>query len=185
MEPIETTSPCQTAPHPVKGWGQQPTYKTFEPKLALYKRNAGTKKEQKLKEQLTVDWPKLRPHGQAPITDTVSDSMLCLKTGTQNSCPLRGSFQHLTETDADTHSQPLDRRWGHLWKIQGNIEVPKSHDNPTGRPKVSTNLDPWQLPETKLPTNTGTRLRSLAHVQQRATLPGLSVEEDMPNPAEI
>jgi hypothetical protein len=39
----------QTGPS-VEGWGHQPTYNTFDPKLVLSKRNAGTKMEQRLKE---------------------------------------------------------------------------------------------------------------------------------------
>jgi hypothetical protein len=38
----ETTSSSQTGP-PVEGWGYQPTYKIFDPKLFLSKRKAGTK----------------------------------------------------------------------------------------------------------------------------------------------
>jgi hypothetical protein len=53
MEPEETTSSSQTG-LPVEEWGHQPTYKTFDPKLLLSKRNAGTKVEQRLKE-----WPNL------------------------------------------------------------------------------------------------------------------------------
>ena len=38
--------------------------------------------------------------------------------------------------------------------------------NPTGRTTVSTNLDPWELPETEPPTKEHTQagLRSLAHM---------------------
>ena len=45
----ETTSSSQTGP-PVEGWGHQPTYKTFDPKLVLSKRNAVGETEQRLKE---------------------------------------------------------------------------------------------------------------------------------------
>jgi hypothetical protein len=51
MEPEETTSSSQTGP-PVEGGGHQTTYKSFDPKLVLSKRNSGTKIEQRLKE-----WP--------------------------------------------------------------------------------------------------------------------------------
>ena len=54
VEPEETTSSSQTG-HPVEGWGHQPTYKTFDPKLVLSKRNAGTKMEQRLNKWLTSD----------------------------------------------------------------------------------------------------------------------------------
>jgi hypothetical protein len=49
MEPEETTSSSQIG-STVEGWRHQPTYKTFEPKLVLSKRNAGTKMEQRVKE---------------------------------------------------------------------------------------------------------------------------------------
>jgi hypothetical protein len=49
MEPEVSTSRCQKEP-PVEGWEQQYTYKTFNPKTLLSKRNDGTKMEQRLKE---------------------------------------------------------------------------------------------------------------------------------------
>ena len=48
MEPEETTSRSQIGPL-VKGWGHEPTHKTFDPKLVQSKRNARTKMEQRLK----------------------------------------------------------------------------------------------------------------------------------------
>jgi hypothetical protein len=36
----------------VEGYGHQPIYKTFDPKLLLLKKNTGTENEQRLKE-----WP--------------------------------------------------------------------------------------------------------------------------------
>jgi hypothetical protein len=39
----------QTGP-PVEGWGHQCPFKTFDPQLLLFKRNAETKMEQILKE---------------------------------------------------------------------------------------------------------------------------------------
>jgi hypothetical protein len=53
----------------------------FDPKLFLSRRNAGTKMEQKLKELPASDQAKLVP-GQAPISDTITDAMFCLQTGT-------------------------------------------------------------------------------------------------------
>ena len=41
---------------------------------------------------------------------------------------------------------------GPLWNIGGGIEGAKGDGNPIGRPTVSTNLHPWVLSETKLPT---------------------------------
>jgi hypothetical protein len=49
-----------------------------------------------------------------PIPDTISNALLCLQTGALHGCPLRGSTYQLTETDADTHSQVLDRGRGPL-----------------------------------------------------------------------
>ena len=49
MEPEETSSSSQSG-LTVERWGHQPTYKTFDPKLVLSKRNAETKMEHRLKE---------------------------------------------------------------------------------------------------------------------------------------
>jgi hypothetical protein len=37
-------------------------------------------------------------------------------------------------------------------RAKGTIEGPEGDGNRTGRPTVSTNLDPWKLPETETPT---------------------------------
>jgi hypothetical protein len=37
----------------------------------------------------------------------------------KNICHLRGFIQQMMETDAETHSQTLDRAQGILWKSQG------------------------------------------------------------------
>ncbi|EDL18955.1 mCG145970, partial [Mus musculus] len=37
----------------------------------------------------------------------------------RHNCPLKGSIQQLTETDAQTHSQTLGRALGVLWKSWG------------------------------------------------------------------
>jgi hypothetical protein len=37
------------------------------------------------------------------------------------------------------------------------IEDPQGYGNPTGRPTVSTNLDPWELLETEPPTKEHTQ----------------------------
>ena len=46
--------------------------------------------------------------------------------------------------------------WTEVWdpygRIRGRIEGGEWDANPIGRPKVSTNLDPRELPETELPT---------------------------------
>jgi hypothetical protein len=48
-EPEETISSSQRGSL-VEGWGHQPTYKTFDQKLVLSKRNAVGETEQRLKE---------------------------------------------------------------------------------------------------------------------------------------
>ena len=53
-------------------------------------------------------------------------------------------YQQLTETEADTYSQPLDRDWGPIWKRYG-----EGLKELKGTAAVSTNLDPSELPETK------------------------------------
>ena len=67
--------------------------------------------EQRLREWPSNNQPNLRPfQGQAPIPNSIKDTLLCLQTGP--SCPLRGSTQQLTQTDTDTdtdtHSQTMD-----------------------------------------------------------------------------
>jgi hypothetical protein len=37
-------------------------------------------------------------------------------------------------------------------KVRGQIEEAEGYCNPVGRPKISTNQDLWELPETKPPT---------------------------------
>jgi hypothetical protein len=59
-EPEEITSSSQTG-SPVEGWGHQSTYKTYDPKLILSKRNAGTKMEHRLREWSTSDQTTLKP----------------------------------------------------------------------------------------------------------------------------
>ena len=68
--------------------------------------------EQKLREGPTFD----PSHVQTPVSDTISDTLLCLQTGAQHNCPLRGSIQQLTEIEADTHTQTLDEVPGLSWK---------------------------------------------------------------------
>jgi hypothetical protein len=78
IEPEETTSSTQTGPS-VERQGHQPTYKTFNPKLLLSKRNAETKMEQRLKEWLNgaLTSPTWDPsYRWAPIPNTITDAML-------------------------------------------------------------------------------------------------------------
>ena len=66
LEPEETNSRNQTRP-PVEKWGHQLTYKFFNSKLLLSKRNERTKMEQRLKEWPTSDLPNL---GSIPCRGT-------------------------------------------------------------------------------------------------------------------
>jgi hypothetical protein len=69
--------------------------------------------------------------------------LLCLQTGVEHGCPLRGSTQQLTQTDADTHSQTMDGAWGLLLKSSRKVVSIEGDRNLTGRPTESTTLDPW------------------------------------------
>jgi hypothetical protein len=60
IEPEETTSGSQ-AQSPMEGLGYQPIHKTFVTKFVLFKRNAGTKMEQRLKEWPNNNWFNLKP----------------------------------------------------------------------------------------------------------------------------
>ena len=42
-------------------------------------------------------------------------------------------------------------------RVRGRIEGAEGDGNPIGRPTVSTNLDPWELPETEPPTKEHTQ----------------------------
>jgi hypothetical protein len=52
---------------------------------------------------------------------------------------------------------PTDKHWMEVrdpcGRVRRRIEGPQGDDNPTGILTVSTNLDPWELPETEPPTN--------------------------------
>ena len=62
-------------------------------------------------------------------------------------------YQQLTETDADTanHWTEISDHYGRV-----RIEGAEGDGNPIGRTTVLTNLDPWELPETKSPTKEDT-----------------------------
>jgi hypothetical protein len=53
-------------------------------------------------------------------------------------------------------------------RVMGRIEGPEGNGNPTGRPKVSTNLEPWELietePFTKEKTQAGPSSPPLTHM---------------------
>ena len=54
----------------------------------------------------------------------------------------------------------------HIEELGEGLKELKVDGNPTGRPTLSTNLDPWKLPETKLPIKEHTQagLRPQAHM---------------------
>ena len=60
--------------------------------------------------------------------------------------------QQLMETDAETHSQRTSGHERVMWKPQGRIETASVVKDTTRRPTESTNLSPWGLTETELPT---------------------------------
>jgi hypothetical protein len=72
--------------------------------------------------------------------------------------PSERLYQQLTETGADT---PTDKYWtmvgNRYGRVRGRIEGAEGFGNPRGTPTVSTNLNPWELPESKLPTKENTR----------------------------
>ena len=71
-----------------------------------------------------------------------------LQTEAWHGCLLR-LYQHLTETDADTYSQPLDRAPG---SVRGKTKGAEGDCNIIGRTAISTNQTPSELPGTKSPT---------------------------------
>ena len=57
--------------------------------------------------------------------------------------------------------------------VRGRIEGAEGDGNPIGRTTVSTNLDPWELPETKPPTKEHTWAGPWpSHMKQRTALSG-------------
>lgn len=56
------------------------------------------------------------------------------------------------EADTETHSQTLDGAQGDLWKSWEKDQGTQKDSDSIGRPKESTSLDPWKLPETETPT---------------------------------
>ena len=59
-------------------------------------------------------------------------------------------YQQLTDTDADIANHWIEVRDSY-GRIRGRIEETEEDGNSIGRPTVSTNLDPWELPGTKPP----------------------------------
>jgi hypothetical protein len=62
--------------------------------------------------------------------------------------------------------------------MREKLEEAEEEDNPIGRPAVSTNLDPRDLPLSHKP-HTLADMRSLAHIQQRTARFGLSERAKM------
>jgi hypothetical protein len=93
---------------------------TFNLKFILSISNAGTGRGEEVGRK---DWGNGQSiahatwdlyHGQAPVPNTINDTLLSLQTGA--CCPLRGSTQQLTQIDTDTYSQTVDGVWGLLRK---------------------------------------------------------------------
>ena len=94
----------------MEGWGYQFTVKIPDPQLFLSKRSVKTKMEKRLEERWSNDQVQFGIHltggwGEAPRPDTITDML------TDRSLPWLSSerpYQQLTETEADTYTQPLD-----------------------------------------------------------------------------
>ena len=74
-------------------------------------------------------------------------------------------------------------------RVRERSEGNEGDGNPIGRPTVSTNLDSWELPETKPPTKSICRLvrrhsSPLWHISSRGLPCLVSVGDDVPNPIE-
>jgi hypothetical protein len=117
------------------------------------------------------------PHGWAPNTDTITHAMLCLQTWTYTAwLSSERLYQQLIETNANTHSQALDWDQNPYGRVRGNSEGTEADGCTIERPTELTNLEPWELPETKLSTKDPTQAgpRPLAHIDQRTALSCLS-----------
>jgi hypothetical protein len=74
--------------------------------------------------------------------------------------PSERFYQPLIKTDSDTH---IGLRSGDSYgSVRGRIKGTEEDGNPIGRPTLSTNMDPWELPEINPPTK--------EHIQTRADL---------------
>lgn len=56
------------------------------------------------------------------------------------------------ETDAETYIQILDRVWGIFWRRERRIEGAREVKDTTRKLTELTNLGPWGLMETGVPT---------------------------------
>ena len=59
------------------------------------------------------------------------------------------STKLLTETDANTTTKHWMEVTNPYIRVRGMTEGSEGLGNPTGRPTLSTNLDPWELSETE------------------------------------
>ena len=67
--------------------------------------------------------------------------------------------------------------------IRERLEEAEEEGNSTGRPAFSTNLDPWELPDTGPPSRQQTQADMRPQYIHSRGLPGLaSVRKDSPNP---
>lgn len=93
-------------------WGLS---QNFDPEFFLPKWNIETKVEQRLKEQPPVTDLTCDPfHEEALHLNTIADAMLCFSDRR-----MAWLYQNLTETDADSYTQPFDWGWEILWKSYG------------------------------------------------------------------
>lgn len=147
-------------------WGPHHTYKTFNPKLFLPKRNAGTKMEQRLKNGPTSDWPNLGSILWAGTNLWPYYWCSVVLAGRSLAC-LRGSTHHPTETEMHV---PTANYWmssgTSMEELGKGFKERTEVDNCIGRPTVSNNLEPWELPEIEPPTQEHSQVgpRSPAHM---------------------
>jgi hypothetical protein len=56
--------------------------------------------------------------------------------------------------------KPWTKVRDHCGRVRGRIEGAEGDGNPIGSTTVSTNLDPWELPETESPTKKHTPVQA-------------------------
>jgi hypothetical protein len=66
----------------------------------------------------------------------------------------------------------LDRGWGPYGRVGRMIEGPEEDRNPTGRPTLSSNLDPWGFSETEPPTKEPTQAELKSWIDALFSLSG-------------